>query len=171
MTFEVVPGLAAGLVGTVVMTAMMSLAGRMGMTEMPPMTLVMGSMMSGDPDRARLLGTVAHYLLMGTVVFGLGYAALFAAFGSASLLTGIAIGAVHGVLVGAMAMPIMPAIHPRMTRTPGSGGAVVDTAGGAVVLAAPGVFGSQWGSMTPVGFVMGHVVFGLVAALVYGVLV
>jgi hypothetical protein len=51
VTFDVIPALVAGFVGTAVMTAMMSAAGRMGLTHMPPMTLVTGSMMSGDSDR------------------------------------------------------------------------------------------------------------------------
>ncbi|CAN5791264.1 hypothetical protein BH23ACT5_BH23ACT5_22380 [soil metagenome] len=150
---------------------MMSAAGRMELIHMPPMTLVTGSMMSGDPDRARLSGAMIHYVVMGTVAFGLLYAALFAAFGSASLLTGVVIGAVHGVFVGAVAMPMMPAMHPRMTGSLGPGGAVVDTSGGGVVLAASGDFGSGWASMTPIGLMIGHVVFGPVVALVYGILV
>jgi hypothetical protein len=66
------------------MTAMMRMAAGAGMTDMPPMELVMGSMMSGDPDRARPVGTVLHWLMMGTIVFGFGYAGLFTAADSAS---------------------------------------------------------------------------------------
>jgi len=43
----------------------------------------------------------------------------------------------------------------------------VSVAGGTVSLSAPGLLGSRWGAMTPVGLVMGHVVYGLVVALVY----
>ncbi len=165
MTFQVVPALLAGFVATVVMTAMMTLAGKMGLTQMPPMTLVTGSMMTDDPERARRLGIMAHYILMGTVVFGLIYAGLFSAFGSASVLTGLIIGAVHGVIVGAMAMPMMPAMHPRMVDSPLGG--TVTTGGGTVTLSKPGFFGANWGGMTPIGLLIGHLVYGLVAALVY----
>jgi hypothetical protein len=37
-----------------------------------------------------------------------------------------------------------------------------------VRLVAPGLFAKNYGPMTPVGLVMGHVVYGLVVALVYG---
>jgi hypothetical protein len=169
VTFEVVPALVAGLAATIVMSAMMSMAASAGMTRMPPMPLVMGSMMTGEPRQAVRLGTMLHYLVMGTLVFGLLYAALFTSFGSSSVLTGVAIGAVHGLVVGAMAMPMMPAMHPRMSAS--SEGPAADTSSGTVVLSAPGFFASNWGSMTPVGLVAGHVVYGLVAALIYGALV
>ena len=63
-------------------------------------------------------------------------------------------------------MPMMPAMHPRMTadaQPPGP----VDTTAGQVRLAAPGLLGSHWGGMTPIGLVLGHIVYGLVVALVY----
>ncbi len=128
--------------------------------------------MSEDPERAKRFGIMIHYIVMGTVVFGIAYAALFAGLGSATALTGALIGAVHGIVFGAMAMPMMPAIHPRMTssvstvRQP-----AVDVTGGAVVLSAPGFFGSRWGAMTPIGLVVGHIVYGVVTALAYSALV
>lgn len=170
MTFEILPALVAGLAATIVMSTMMIAAAKMGLTSMPPMTILMGSMMSGEPDRARLLGTMLHYLVMGTVVFGLAYAALFTAFDSASALTGGLIGAVHGLVVGGMAMPMMPAIHPRMSVARGDG-PVASEEQGQVTLSAPGFFGVRWGAMTPVGIVLGHVVYGLIAALIYAALV
>jgi hypothetical protein len=166
MTFEVLPALVAGLTGTIVMSAMMAMASAGGMTRMPPMPLVVGSMMSGDPRKAKRFGVVIHFVLMGTLVFGIAYAALFAGLGSAAVSTGALIGLAHGVVVGAVAMPMMPAVHPRMTA-PSATQAAVDTSGGTVTLSAPGVFGSKWGAMTPVGLVAGHVVYGIIVAAVY----
>jgi hypothetical protein len=37
-------------------------------------------------------------------------------------------------------------------------------------LAAPGFMGSGWGGMTPAGLVMGHVVYGIVVAVLYTVI-
>ncbi len=36
-----------------------------------------------------------------------------------------------------------------------------------VQLAAPGFMGANWGGMTPARLVMGHVVYGVVRALLY----
>lgn len=170
MEFSLVGALVAGLLGTAVMSTMMKLSAKAGMTDMPPMELVTGSMMTGDSARARQLGIMIHWIMMGTVVFGLGYAALFTALDSASWLTGAGIGLLHGAVVGLVFMPVMPTMHPRMTREPALA-STVESAGGSVRLAAPGLLGSNWGSMTPLGFLMGHVVYGLVVALVYQVFV
>jgi hypothetical protein len=170
VTFQLVPALVAGLAATLVMTAMMTMSSAAGMTRMPSMPLVMGSMMTGDPARARRLGGMIHYVLMGTIIFGLAYAALFSAFGTASALTGILVGAVHGLIVGAVGMPMMPTMHPRMAAPSDSDTPAVDLSGGTVTLSAPGFFAFRWGAMTPVGLVAGHVVYGLVLALIYGAL-
>jgi hypothetical protein len=170
--FNAVGALVAGFAATIVMTAMMTMASRAGMTNMPPMPLVMGSMMSGDRRKAMAVGAMLHYIVMGTVLFGIGYALLFHAFGSSTWPVGVAIGVVHGLAVGLVFMPMMPAMHPRMeAQLVGAGapaeGAVVQEVGGEVRLSGPGVLGKDWGGMTPAGLLMGHAVYGLVLALVY----
>jgi hypothetical protein len=171
--FEIWPALLAGFLGTVTMTVMMNMAKAAGMTNMPPMPLVMGSMMTGDKKKAMALGSMAHFVVMGTVVFGTVYAALFTAFDNDGWWVGALIGLAHGLLVGLMAMPMMPTMHPRMERELVSVGGrdetqtVVTDHTGEVHVAAPGVLGSRWGGMTPVGLVMGHVIYGVVVALVY----
>ncbi len=112
--FNVLAALLPGLVATIVMTAMMTLASKAGMTRMPPMPLVMGSMMSGDRRTAMIIRGMLHYVVMGTVVFGIGYALLFQAFGSSAWLIGVLIGVVHGLAAGLVFMPTMSAMHPRM---------------------------------------------------------
>ncbi|MCA1691754.1 MAG: hypothetical protein LC733_05970 [Actinobacteria bacterium] len=46
--FDLLAALVGGLVATVVMSLMMSLAKTAGMTQMPPMSLVSATMLSGD---------------------------------------------------------------------------------------------------------------------------
>lgn len=171
---DLLAALASGLVATLVMTAMMQVATRVGMTDMPPMPLVMGSMMSGDRRTATLIGGMLHFVMMGTVVFGIAYGSLFTALDDTSWWVGLVIGAIHALIVGVMFMPMMPKVHPRMsthpagTGTPNGLGTIGAGQYGEVEVAAPGVLGKNWGAMTPVGFIMGHAVYGLVLALVYG---
>jgi hypothetical protein len=68
-----------------------------------------------------------------------------------------------------MAMPMMPAMHPRMDRELASvgGRTVVEDTTGEVHLAGPALLGKHSGGMTPVGIVMGHVVYGIALALLY----
>ncbi|UQA91104.1 hypothetical protein [Streptomyces halobius] len=159
MEFAAGAGLVAGLAGTVVMTAVMMTGRAMGMTNMD-IALLTGGMMTGDKKRARILGMMLHFVMMGTVVFGLLYAAVFHWLGSAGALTGVLVGLAHGLMVGMMAMPMMAAAHPRMQG--GSGG---------FTLAAPGFMGVGYGKGTPIGLLVGHMLFGLVAALVYAAMV
>jgi hypothetical protein len=165
MEFSIVGALVAGFVATAVMTAMMKLAGAAGMTQMPPMELITGAMVSGDEAMAKQLGYFLHWIMMGTIVFGLVYAAIFSAAGSASWLLGLGAGLAHGVLVG-VSLAMMPAMHPRISGAPSAAGPV-STINGEVHLSAPGVFGAAWGGMTPVGLLIGHAVYGIVLALVY----
>lgn len=171
--FDLLAALVGGVVATLVMTAMMQMATRAGMTDMPPMPLVMGSMMSGDRKSATAIGSVLHFVMMGTVVFGIIYGSLFTAFDDDSWWVGLLIGVAHALIVGVMFMPMMPKMHPRMSAQPvgvgtaDDGRTVAVDERGDVEVAAPGVLGKNWGGMTPVGFLMGHAVYGLVLALVY----
>lgn len=158
--------LVAGFVATLVMTAMIAMSRAAGMTQMPSFEIMNGSMLSGDEKTARLAGAFIHYVMMGTIVFGLGYAFLYSALDSATWITGLAIGIVHGLVVGILFMPMMPAMHPRMTPA----GADAPSAG-EVQLTAPGVMGKNWGAMTPAGVLMGHAVYGLMHASLYAALI
>ena len=159
MEFEVVPALVAGFGGTVVMTAMMMMGKSMGMTTMD-ITLIAGGMVSGDERKARRAGMLIHFIVMGTVVFGVAYALVFQALDSASWAVGLVLGLVHGAVVGIVGMPMMGAVHPRMR--PATAGFQLDL---------PGIMGINYGKGTPMGLVMGHAIYGLVAALIYSALV
>jgi hypothetical protein len=107
--FHIQAGVLAGFIGTLVMTAMMRTSIAMGMTNMPPMPLIEGAMVTDDQDEAKKIGVVMHVLVMGTIVFGIVYAAIFAAVGGSGWLVGLIVGLVHGVF-----MKMMGATHPRM---------------------------------------------------------
>ncbi|MFU8840100.1 MAG: DUF6789 family protein [Nitriliruptoraceae bacterium] len=173
ISFDPVTALLAGLAGTIAMTAMMQAATAIGMTRMPSMTLIQGLMLTDDVERAKRIGALTHVVMMGTVVFGLGYAGIFTLLDDASLATGAVLGLAHGIAAG-LAMTMMGSIHPRMVAPAAMSGArdgaVATLTGGEPTLVAPGLFARNYGPMTPVGLVMGHVLFGLVVALVYGAL-
>lgn len=61
MEFNIFAALIAGRgVATIVMTLMMRGATAAGMTNMPPMPLVVGTMLSGDRGRAKRIGAFLH---------------------------------------------------------------------------------------------------------------
>ena len=168
--FSLVPALAAGLAGAVVMTAMMQMASTVGMTRMPSMALIQGAIVTGDESKATVMGLVTHVLVMGTLVFGSLYVVLFVAFDSNGWVTGLLIGVVHGIVAG-VAMVMMGVMHPRIE--PPSAlpeGTATTTIAGEVRIAEPGLFAKNYGSMTPVGLLVGHALYGVVVALIYGAL-
>lgn len=160
--FEWWQALIAGGVATVVMTALMQMGRSMGMTRME-MPLMLGSMFRRDAAGARRLGWMLH--AMNGLVFALIYAAVWAALDPAEAdgwWLGLIFGAVHGMIV-LFVMPMMSAMHPRV----GSGGGVASAPSDEVSMPPFGFGGAGFGRGTPVGIMMGHLVFGLVWALVF----
>ena len=165
MEFEFWSAVIAGIAGGVVMTAMMMMAKAAGLTRMD-MALVEGSMFTGDHGKAKAIGMFMHLIIMSGLVIGSIYAALFAWFDvteSNAWWYGIIFGVLHGLIAG-IGMAMMPAMHPRM-------GTSASTGSGEVHLDPPGLFAHNMGKATPAGLVMGHVVYGLVLAVVYAALV
>lgn len=171
VTFSWWAALIAGFVGTLVMTAMMAMSSKTPLNNAPKMTLVQGSMVTDDPTKANAIGAFTHVIVMGSVVFGLGYVLLFNLFGSTAWWLGASIGAVHGIISGLM-LPMMGRNHAKMQpASTFTGDATVERSGGKLRIMRPGPFGNNWGKATPIGFVIGHAVFGLVVVLTYSAII
>jgi hypothetical protein len=148
---DVLAAVIAGLVGTAVISMVMWLGPRMGMPRMAIWELL-GSMFTKDGNTA--LGWIAHFM-MGTI-FAIIYAALWGAgVGSANAGSGALFGLVHWLAVG-LAMGMVPAMHAGMR---------------AGTVQAPGLYMlNAGGLMSFMGGLLGHVIYGVVVALVYGAL-
>lgn len=144
---NVLAAIVAGIVGTIIMTMMMGVAPRMGLPKMDIIGML--GTMFGKPNR--MLGTIMH-LMMG-VIFAIIYAFLWDfGIGSASLVGGILFGVVHWLITGMM-MGLIPMMH-------------VGIKSGNVP--PPGLYmTNNVGVMGFVGGLIGHMIFGLVVALVY----
>lgn len=145
---NIVAAVIAGLVGTAVISLIMAVGPRMGMPRMAIWEML-GSMF--NPQGNSALGWVIHFM-MGAI-FAIVYAALWAAgIGSASVASGALFGVVHWLIVGLM-MGVMPMMHAGIR----SG-----------TVQAPGVYMLQNGGiMAFMGGLIGHIVYGIVVALVY----
>lgn len=129
----------AGLAATAVMTALIYLGPMMGMPRMD-MVGMLGTMVSPDQRVAYPLGTVIHFV--DGAIIALIYALLWSrGLGDPTWIWGLVFGAVHGVIAIA-ALPMMLRIHPRP----------------------PAISPSM---TVIVGMMMGHLVYGLLVALVY----
>ena len=148
---NIVAAIVAGLAGTAAMSLLMVMGPRMGMPKMA-IWEILGSMF--DSHGNNTLGWIAHFM-MGAV-FALVYAALWSAgLGAPTLIGGILFGAVHFVIVGLM-MGGIPMMHAGIK---------------AGTVQAPGVLMLNGGVMGLMGGLVGHLLYGLVVALVYTAIV
>ncbi|MCP4425915.1 MAG: hypothetical protein GY803_15590 [Chloroflexi bacterium] len=149
---NILGAIVAGVVGTFVMTMVMVMAPKMGMPRMDIVGML-GSMFSAESNR--MVGMAIHFM-MG-VVFAIVYAILWnAGIGTVNLLWGLVFGAVHWLISGAM-MGGMSMMHAGVK---------------AGTVNAPGIYMTNNGGMMAfMGGLVGHLIFGLVTALVYGAFV
>ena len=141
----------AGLIGTVIISMVMVMAPKMGLPKMAIWDLL-GSMFNKDGNA--ILGWTLH-LMMG-IAFAIIYAWLWSiGIGAATVRGGLVFGAAHWLVVG-LVMAGMPMLHAGIKA-----GTV--TAPGAYMTGAGGVMGFMGG-------LVGHLLFGLVVALVYAAL-
>jgi hypothetical protein len=141
-----------GLIATAVLTVVMISAQLTGRTRLD-LPLLLGSMVTEDPDRARVAGFVIH-LGVGQG-FALGYAAVFALADRATWWLGALLGSLHAAVALTVLVPLLVGIHPRMASHRAGPGSTA-------VLEPPGLLGLNYGVETPVVTAVAHVVYGIV---------
>ena len=144
-----------GLLATAVLTGLM-IAAQLGGLSRLDLPLILGTVVSPDPDRARAAGSIIH-LLVGQG-FALGYTAVFALLGQATWWLGALLGLVHVAVALTVILPLLPGVHPRIA-SPRAGPA------NRAVLEPPGLLGLNYGIQTPAVAIIAHVVYGTVLGL------
>jgi hypothetical protein len=147
-----------GLVATTALTAVMIVAQLGGRTRLD-LPLMLGTIVTEDPDRARVAGFVIH-LAIGQV-FALFYAAGFASLDRSDWWLGALFGVAHAAVALTVLVPLLPGVHPRMAG---------DRAGpdSTAVLEPPGLFGLNYGAATPLVALGAHVLYGAALGLFVG---
>ena len=146
-----------GLAATVVLTTVMAASQRLGLTRMS-IPFLLGTMLTPNRDRAMAFGLLVH--MMNGWLFALAYAGAFESWQRATWWLGAVIGLVHALFVLAVAMPIVPAMHPRMVSeyfgpTPNRH------------LQPPGFFALNYGYRTPLVAIGSHLVYGAILGAFY----
>jgi hypothetical protein len=141
-----------GLVATAGLTAVMIVAQLGGRTRLD-LPLMLGTIATEDPDRARVAGFAIH-LGIGEL-FALFYAAGFAALDNSTWWLGALFGIAHASVALAVLVPLLPGIHPRMASSRAGPNSTA-------VLEPPGLFALNYGTATPLVAVAAHVVYGAV---------
>ncbi len=144
-----------GLLATTGLTAVM-IAAQLGGLSRLDLPLILGTVVSPDPDRARAAGFLIH-LVIGQV-FALGYALSFALLGRATWWIGSLLGLLHGAVALSLLIPMLVGIHPRMAS---SRSGPESTA----VLEPPGLLGLNYGAQTPLVAIAAHLAYGFALGL------
>jgi hypothetical protein len=141
-----------GLLATAALTAVMITAQLAGLTRLD-LPLILGTLVTEDPDRARVAGFVIH-LVVGQG-FALGYAATFAQLDLATWWLGALLGMLHVSVALLALLPLLPGLHPRMAS---------HRAGPAstAVLEPPGLLALNYGIQTPAVAIVAHLIYGTV---------
>ena len=148
-----------GLLSTTILTALM-ISAQLGGQSRLALPLILGTVVTRDPDRARAAGFVIH-LVIGQM-FALGYAACFALLGQATWWLGGLLGALHGALALTVLIPLLVGIHPHMASNRAG---LKSTA----VLEPPGLLGLNYGAQTPLVTFTAHLAYGIALGLLLDV--
>ena len=144
-----------GLLATALLTVVMIAAQLAGATRLD-LTLVLGTIVTPDPDRARVAGFFMH-LVIGEG-FALGYAAVFALLDTATWWLGALLGLVHVSVALTVLVPLLPGVHPRMASERAGPASVA-------VLEPPGLLALNYGAQTPAVAIAAHLVYGIALGL------
>lgn len=146
-----------GFVGTLVLTLVQSAAQGLHVTRMS-LPLMLGTMVTGDPDRARASGFILHFF--AGWVFSLVYALIFEALDMATWWLGMILGLLHGLFALAVLIPNLPSVHSRMAGEFQPPQAVA-------LLEPPGFMVLNYGPRTPIVAVIAHLLYGGILGAFY----
>lgn len=140
-----------GLVATTALTAVMIAAQLAGLTRLD-LPLLLGAVVTEDPDRARVAGFFIH-LTIGQG-FAFGYAASFALLDRATWWLGGLFGLLHVAVALTVLVPLLAGVHPRIAS---------ERAGptSTAVLEPPGLLGLNYGPQTPIVAIAAHLAYGI----------
>ena len=153
MDFEPGYAILAGLVGGTAMAAMLYMGILMFPQQMKMNLFAMlGTMVLPAGAAAFVMGAMAHAAM--SVVFGLAHGAVFAAtdIESSEAAWGLLFGLVHWAGTG-MALGMLPLMHRGIRDGE---------------MDAPGFYALNYPPMTAIGFLMLHLVFGVIVGALYG---
>ena len=148
-----------GFAATVVLTTIMSVSHGIGLTRIS-IPFLLGTMLTPNRDRALVVGIAFH--IVNGWLFALLYAAVLEAMDRTTWWLGAGIGFVHALFVLAVAMPLLPGLHPRMVSedygpTPNRR------------LEPPGFLALNYGNGTPMVTIVAHLIYGAIIGGFYDV--
>ena len=148
-----------GLLATGLLTTLLRASQALHLTRMDT-TLLLGTMVTPDRDRAKIVGFLIHFFngwWMASI-----YVLFFHAFGTATWWLGALMGMAHTAFILVAVLPFLPGVHPRMAS---------DHTGPrpTKMLEPPGFMALNYGYRTPLAVLIAHIAYGTVLGAFYTV--
>ena len=148
-----------GLLATGLLTTLLRTGQALHLTRMDT-TLLLGTIVTPDRDRAKIIGFVIHFFngwWMASI-----YVLFFHAFGTATWWLGALMGMAHTAFILVAVLPSLPGVHPRMAS---------DHTGPrpTKMLEPPGFMALNYGYRTPLAVLIAHIAYGTVLGAFYTV--
>jgi hypothetical protein len=146
-----------GFAATVILTTLTIAGQALGLTRID-IPFIVGTMITADRDRAKVIGYVLH--LFNGWIFAIVYALFFENVHLASWWFGALLGAIQGTVVVVVVLPLLPGVHPRM---------VSDSRGPEPtrLLEPPGFLATNYGRNTPIITILAHIIYGAILGAFY----
>jgi hypothetical protein len=141
-----------GAIATALLSAILFGAQSIGFSRLS-LPFLIGTCFTAERRSAIALGLVLYSL--GGWLFALLYLLIFASIQQGGWLLGALIGAIQGLILLAVFMPILPYLHPRMTSPH-------DGPGATTRLHPPGFLALHYGYATPIVTLVAHACFGAI---------
>lgn len=149
-----------GLVATAAMTTILQGSQGFGLSRLS-LPFLLGTLFTADRRRANLIGFVL-YTFGGWAFAALYWLVFLTLDTAASWWIGAALGLLHGLFLLAVALPVLPAVHPRMASEH-------DGPTATRRLEPPGFLGLNYGRRTALTTLLGQAVYGAILGAAYSV--
>jgi hypothetical protein len=141
-----------GFVATSAMSIVLQGSQGLGLSRLS-LPFLIGTLFTGNRDRASVYGFT--FYIVGGWIFALMYYLVFSIVQISHWWFGTLIGAVHGLMLLVVILPILPHMHPRIATE-------FDGPTALRRLEPPGFMGLNYGRATPFSTVVGHMIYGAI---------
>jgi hypothetical protein len=147
-----------GFIATLVMTSVLFISQNVGWSRLN-MPVLLGSFFSPHRREANVLGYLMY--MLGGELFAFVYYLIFSVIGGSSGWIGGLAGMIHGILLLALALPMLPYIHPRVAS-------LYEAPDSDKTLEPPGFLGLHYGYLTPLTVMVAQTAYGVLLGIGFG---
>ncbi len=141
-----------GFVATTAMSIVLQGSQGLGLSRLS-LPFLIGTLFTGNRDRASVYGFL--FYVVGGWIFAFMYYLVFSSVQISHWWFGALIGAVHGLMLLVVMLPVLPYMHPRIATE-------FDGPTSFRRLEPPGFMGLNYGRATPFSTVIGHLIYGAI---------